>query len=70
MDVPRPAGLTEREVQVLRLLALGGTNRAIADDLGISVKTAGAHVEHIYDKIGVGSRAGATLFAARHDLVP
>jgi DNA-binding NarL/FixJ family response regulator len=67
--VDRPAGLTEREVQVLRLLAAGRTNRGIAAELGISVKTVGAHVEHIYDKAGVGSRAGATLFAAKNDLL-
>jgi DNA-binding CsgD family transcriptional regulator len=69
IEVDRPAGLTEREVQVLRLLAAGRTNRGIAAELGISVKTVGAHVEHIYDKAGVGSRAGATLFAAKNDLL-
>jgi HD-GYP domain-containing protein (c-di-GMP phosphodiesterase class II)/DNA-binding CsgD family transcriptional regulator len=69
IEVDRPAGLTEREVQVLRLLATGCTNRRISAELGISVKTVGAHVEHIYDKTGVGSRAGATLFAAQNDLL-
>jgi DNA-binding NarL/FixJ family response regulator len=65
----RPAGLTEREVEVLGLLARGGTNRQIADTLRISAKTVGAHVEHIYTKAGVSSRAAATLFAVQHDLV-
>lgn len=69
VEVPRPAGLTEREVEVLGLLAHGDTNREIAEALGISVKTVGAHVEHIYTKAGVRSRAAATLFAMQHDLV-
>lgn len=68
-EVERPAGLTEREVEVLRLLARGQTNRQIAVRLGISIKTVGAHVEHIYTKADVRSRAAATLFAMRNDLV-
>ena len=67
--VERPAGLTEREVDVLGLLARGLSNREMAAALGVSVKTVGAHVEHIYDKAGVRSRAAATLFAMQHDLV-
>ena len=54
---------------MLGLLARGLTNRQIAAALGISVKTVGAHVEHIYVKAGVRSRAAATLFAMQHDLV-
>lgn len=65
----RPARLTEREVEVLALLARGATNRQIAEALGISVKTVGAHVEHVYVKAGVNSRAAATLFATQHDLL-
>jgi HD-GYP domain-containing protein (c-di-GMP phosphodiesterase class II)/DNA-binding CsgD family transcriptional regulator len=64
-----PAGLSEREVEVLRLVARGWTNRRIAERLSISSHTAGHHVRHIYDKIGVATRAGATLFAMEHDLV-
>jgi HD-GYP domain-containing protein (c-di-GMP phosphodiesterase class II) len=64
-----PAGLTEREVEVLRLLAQGRTNREIAKALVITVKTAGHHVEHIYAKAGVSTRVGAALFAMRHDLI-
>lgn len=74
LDVPRtrvdrPAHLTEREVEVLGRLARGLTNRQIAAALGISVKTVGAHVEHVYAKAAVRSRAAATLFAMQHDLV-
>ncbi|MFD4182758.1 HD domain-containing phosphohydrolase [Rhodococcus sp. NPDC058514] len=64
-----PAGLTAREVQVLQLLARGFSNRNIADELVISRKTVGAHVEHIYTKIGVSNRALASLFASKHGLM-
>ena len=67
--VERPAGLTEREVDVLRLIARGRSNKDAARDLGISAKTIGSHVEHIYAKAGVTTRAGATLFAMEHDLI-
>jgi HD-GYP domain-containing protein (c-di-GMP phosphodiesterase class II) len=63
-----PAGLSEREVQVLRLVAQGRTSREIATALAITEKTAGHHVEHIYAKTGVSTRVGAALFAMRHDL--
>jgi HD-GYP domain-containing protein (c-di-GMP phosphodiesterase class II) len=68
-SVPRPAGLTEREVDVLRLIARGRTNKEVARELGLSPKTVGRHVEHIYAKAGVATRAGATLFAVEHDLI-
>jgi HD-GYP domain-containing protein (c-di-GMP phosphodiesterase class II) len=64
-----PAGLSDREVEVLRLLAREATNREIARALVITEKTAGHHVEHIYTKLGVTTRVGAALFAMRHDLV-
>ena len=64
-----PAGLTAREVEVLALLARGATNREIARALVIADKTAANHVEHIYAKIGVSTRAAASLFAMRHGLV-
>lgn len=67
--VERPAQLTEREVDVLRALARGRTNRAIAELLGISAKTVGTHVEHIYAKAGVSTRAAAAVFAMEHDLL-
>jgi HD-GYP domain-containing protein (c-di-GMP phosphodiesterase class II) len=66
----RPGGLTEREVEVLRLLARGLTNRAMAAELGLSAKTVGHHVEHIYAKAGVSSRAAAALFAVESGLMP
>jgi HD-GYP domain-containing protein (c-di-GMP phosphodiesterase class II)/DNA-binding CsgD family transcriptional regulator len=68
-QIPRPAGLTEREVDVLRLIARGSSNKEAARALGISAKTVGTHVEHIYTKVGVTSRAGATVFAMEHDLL-
>jgi HD-GYP domain-containing protein (c-di-GMP phosphodiesterase class II) len=64
-----PAGLTPREVEVLVELARGRTNKEIASSLGIAVRTANHHVENIYGKIGVTTRAAAALFAVRHDLV-
>jgi DNA-binding NarL/FixJ family response regulator len=65
-----PAGLTSREVEVLRLVARGLSNNAIAERLVISPKTVGNHVEHIYGKIGASSRAAASLFAMQHGLLP
>jgi len=64
-----PAGLTPREVEVLKLMALGLKHSEIAERLVISHRTARHHVEHIYTKIGVSSRALACLFAARHGLL-
>ncbi|MGK3201493.1 HD domain-containing phosphohydrolase [Amycolatopsis sp. MEPSY49] len=63
-----PAGLTGREVEVLRLLAGGGSNRVIARELSISEKTVRNHVEHIYTKAGVSNRTGAGLFALEHGI--
>ena len=65
-----PAGLTPREVEVLRLLARGLSNKEIAERLVISPKTVANHVEHIYSKIGASTRAAAGLFAMRHGLLP
>jgi HD-GYP domain-containing protein (c-di-GMP phosphodiesterase class II) len=64
-----PAGLTDREVEVLALLAEGCSNREIAEELVISRRTAEHHVQHIYSKIGASSRAAAALFAMEHDLL-
>ncbi|MDT4907160.1 MAG: hypothetical protein QOI69_401 [Pseudonocardiales bacterium] len=64
-----PAGLTEREVDVLRLLARGLSSKEIAARLVIAPKTARNHTEHIYAKIGTSNRASASLFAVRHDLL-
>ncbi len=65
-----PAGLTQREVEVLRLLARGLSNKQIAEQLVISPKTVANHVEHIYAKIGASTRARASLFAMQHGLLP
>ena len=64
-----PAGLTAREVDVLRLLARGLSNREMAARLTLSTKTVGRHVENLYAKIGVRSRAAAAVFAMEHDLL-
>ena len=64
-----PAGLTAREVEVLRHLARGRSQKEIAERLVISRKTASNHIEHIYAKIGVSNRAMASLFATRHGLL-
>ncbi len=64
-----PGGLTEREVEVLRLLCRGGTKKQVASLLSISPSTVDHHVRHIYDKAAVQTRAGATLFALEHDLL-
>lgn len=64
-----PAGLTARESDVLGLLAQGLANKGIARQLGISPKTVGNHVEHIYTKLGVSNRAAAAMRAMQHGLV-
>jgi HD-GYP domain-containing protein (c-di-GMP phosphodiesterase class II) len=64
-----PAGLTERELEVLLVLVRGESNQEIAERLGISAKTVGHHVQRAYRKAGVRSRAAATLWAFEHDLV-
>jgi HD-GYP domain-containing protein (c-di-GMP phosphodiesterase class II) len=67
--IERPAGLSEREAEVIGLLARGLLTKQIAQALGISVKTADRHVQNAYGKIGVSTRAAATLFAMVHGLV-
>ena len=64
-----PGGLTDRELEVLRLIARGHTNRVIGEELYISPKTVGRHVENIYSKIGVSTRAGAALYAMEQRLL-
>jgi DNA-binding NarL/FixJ family response regulator len=65
----RPHGLTRRELQVLRLVAAGKTNKAIAAELFLSEKTVDRHVSNIFPKLDVASRAAATAFAYRHKLI-
>jgi HD-GYP domain-containing protein (c-di-GMP phosphodiesterase class II) len=65
----RPGGLTKRELEVLLALVAGQSNQEIGETLGISAKTAGHHVQHIYKKAGVRSRAAATVWAFEHSVV-
>jgi DNA-binding NarL/FixJ family response regulator len=64
-----PGGLSRREVDVLQLAARGLTTRQIADRLVISPKTADHHIQHIYNKIAVSTRAAAALWAMQHEIV-
>lgn len=66
---PLPGGLTEREAEVLRLVAAGKTNKQIAEDLYLSANTVGRHISNVFTKLGVNSRAAATSFAHRHGIV-
>lgn len=65
----RIAGLTDREVEVLRLLARGLTNKEIASALDISTKTAGNHVQHIFEKLRVTTRSAAAIHAMQHGIL-
>ncbi len=64
-----PADLTPRELEVLRLIAIGDTTAQVALALNISPKTADHHIQHIYAKIGASNRSIATLFAMQHGLI-
>jgi ATP/maltotriose-dependent transcriptional regulator MalT len=66
---PAPGGLTPREVEVLRLVATGATNREVADTLVISEKTVARHLSNMFTKLGIASRAAATAWAYEHELV-
>ena len=63
------SGLTPRELQVLRLVAAGKSNRSIADELFLSEKTVARHLSNIFNKLDLSSRAAATAYAYEHDLV-
>lgn len=69
-EMDRPAGLTGRETEVIGLLARGLQTKQVATALGISPKTADTHIQSAYRKMGVSTRAAATLFAMEHGLVP
>jgi DNA-binding CsgD family transcriptional regulator/pimeloyl-ACP methyl ester carboxylesterase len=64
-----PAGLTDREVEILREVARGRRSKQVARELGISVRTVDHHVDHIYEKVGVRTRAGLALFALEHGML-
>jgi DNA-binding NarL/FixJ family response regulator len=66
---PGSGPLTERERQVFREIATGSTNREVAEKLFISTKTVGRHVENIYAKTGVTTRAGAAVYAMEHGML-
>jgi DNA-binding NarL/FixJ family response regulator len=66
---PDAAGLTPRELEVLKLVATGRTNQAIASVLIVSEKTVARHLSNIFAKLGLSSRSAATAYAYEHDLV-
>jgi DNA-binding NarL/FixJ family response regulator len=69
VDAAPAGGLTAREIEVLRLVAAGMTNRAVAEKLVISEKTVARHLSNIFDKLDVSTRAAATAYAYEHDLI-
>ena len=62
-------GVSDRELEVCRLIAHGKMNKEIADVLGISLRTVQNHVAHIFDKLGVHSRSGVAVWLVEHDFV-
>jgi ATP/maltotriose-dependent transcriptional regulator MalT len=64
-----PSPLSSREIEVLRLVARGGTNKEIAAELFVSEHTVARHLSNIYTKLGIGSRSAATAFAYEHSLI-
>ena len=68
-SVPLVAGLTSREVEVLRLVALGQSNKEIAAELVLSVRTVERHITNVYGEIDARGKADATAYAIRHSLV-
>ncbi len=65
----RADGLTDREVEILRRVTSGLTNRQLAEELGVSTRTIDAHLRSVYAKLGVKSRSAATRYAIEHHLV-
>jgi DNA-binding NarL/FixJ family response regulator len=63
------AGLSDREIEVLRLVARGYSNSQMATVLSLSTSTVHHHIQHIYNKLGVSTRAAAALFAMQHNLL-
>jgi len=66
---PYPAGLTRREVQVLRLVAAGLEDAKVAEGLGVSTRTVNAHLHTIYDKLKISNRSAAVRFVLDNHLV-
>ena len=67
-STPYPAGLSAREIDVLRLIAAGRSNPKIAELLTISLNTVTRHISHIFNKTGTGNRVEAAMFAMRHEI--
>jgi DNA-binding CsgD family transcriptional regulator len=65
----RTDGLTAREIEILRRVTSGLTNRQLAEELGVSTRTVDAHLRSVYAKLGVKSRSAATRYAIENDLV-
>ena len=65
----RSSGLSAREIEVLRLVAAGRTNHAIASELYLSERTVHRHISNIFDKLGVHSRTAAASYAVQHHIV-
>ena len=65
----RTDGLTSREVEIMRRVTSGLTNRQLAEELGISTRTIDAHLRSVYAKLGVKSRSAATRYAIEHQIV-
>jgi DNA-binding NarL/FixJ family response regulator len=68
LQAARPAGLSEREIEVLRLVTKGLTDAQVAERLTLSPRTVSQHLRSVYNKLGVSSRAAATRFAVEHGL--
>lgn len=66
---PRTDGLTSRELEILRRVTSGLTNRQLAEELGISTRTIDAHLRSVYAKLGVKSRSAATRYAIENQIV-
>jgi DNA-binding NarL/FixJ family response regulator len=64
-----PDSLTDREIEVLRLISRGASQKDVGQTLVISHRTAAHHIQHIYDKVGVSTRAAAAMYAMEHDLL-
>jgi DNA-binding CsgD family transcriptional regulator len=65
----RADGLTARELEIVKLVTRGLTNRQLAEELGVSTRTVDAHLRSVYAKLAVKSRSAATRYAVEHDLV-
>ncbi len=68
-DIITPEGLTEREIEFLKLMTRGLSNKEIADEMSLSIRTVQGHLRHIFKKLGVGSRTEAVIYALKEELV-